>query len=83
MSSGLLATIAWGFVLVIYCTFRVLGIEDPILGNVFQLLTGAWIAALTLAQGKKTSKVEDRLEKLTALAKSEHPELAGELDEQN
>lgn len=59
MSSGLLATIAWGIILVTYCVFRAFGIEDPILGQVFLLLTGLWVGNLTLAQGKKQAKLED------------------------
>jgi hypothetical protein len=40
-------------VLVTYCAFRAFGIEDPILGQVFLLLTGLWVGNLTIAQGKK------------------------------
>lgn len=53
MASGLLATIAWAVVLVTYCVFRGFGIEDPILGQVFLLLTGLWVGNLTIAQGRK------------------------------
>lgn len=70
MSSGLIATVAWVFVLIIYCAFRWIGIEDPFLGNAFLLLTGAWIGFLTLAQGKKQARAEEKaaalLEKLEA-----------------
>lgn len=59
MSSGLLATIAWFVVLIIYCIFKAVGIDDPLLGQAFLLLTGAWVGNLTLAQGKKQAKVED------------------------
>jgi hypothetical protein len=59
MSSGLLATIAWGIVLVTYCAFRAFGIEDPILGQVFLLLTGLWVGNLTIAQGKKQARTEE------------------------
>lgn len=62
ISSGLLATVAWFFVLIIYCTFRAFGIEDPLLGQAFLLLTGAWVGNLTLAQGKKQAKTEERNE---------------------
>lgn len=81
MSSGLLGTVAWFAVLIIYCVFRAFGIEDPLLGQAFLLLTGAWVGNLTLAQGKKTAKVEAQVEKLKEVAKAEHPEVAGELDE--
>lgn len=80
MSSGLLATVAWAAVLIIYCVFRAFGIEDPLLGQAFLLLTGAWVGNLTLAQGKKNAKVEQDVQKLKQVAKDEHPEVAGELD---
>jgi|SRR6478735_1278096 len=59
LTNGLLATIVWVVVFIVYCTFKAFKIEDPILGNVFQLLTGLWIGTLTLAQGKKANKVEE------------------------
>lgn len=59
MSSGLLATVAWFVVLVIYCIFKAVGIDDPLLGQAFLLLTGAWVGNLTLAQSKKQAKVEE------------------------
>lgn len=62
MGNGLIATIAWVLVLIIYCVFRANGIEDPALGNVFVVVTGAWVASLTLAQSKKTAKVEEEQE---------------------
>jgi hypothetical protein len=81
MSSGLLATVAWFVVLIIYCAFRAFGIEDPLLGQAFLLLTGAWVGNLTLAQGKKAAKVEQDVQKLKQVVKEEHPGVAGELDE--
>lgn len=60
MSNGLAATIAWGVVLVIYVTFRAFKIEDPLLGQAFLLLTGAWVGSLTLAQGRKTAEAEQK-----------------------
>lgn len=63
MANGLLATIAWGVVLVIYCTFRAFKIEDPLLGQAFLLLTGAWVGTLTLAQGRKTAEAEEKAAK--------------------
>lgn len=81
MSNGLVATVAWFVVLVIYCLFRAFGIEDPLLGQAFLLLTGAWVGNLTLAQGKKTAKVEQDVQKLKQVAKENHPEVAGELNE--
>lgn len=87
MSSGLIGTAAWILVLVIYCVFRAFGIEDPLLGQAFLLLTGAWVGNLTLAQGKKRASVEETVEKVTQtveklkdVAKAEHPDLAGELE---
>lgn len=64
MANGLLATIAWGVVLVTYCVFRAYGIEDPILGQVFLLLTGLWVGNLTLAQGKKTARTDEKVDRL-------------------
>lgn len=81
MSSGLLATIGWFVVLAIYCTFRAFGIEDPQLGGAFMLLTGAWVGILTAASAKKRAEVEEKVKKLEEVAKSEHPDIAGELDE--
>lgn len=81
LSSGLLGTVAWFVVLIIYCGFRAFGIEDPLLGQAFLLLTGAWVGNLTLAQGKKNAKVEYDVQKLKQVAKEEHPEISGELDE--
>lgn len=93
MSNGLVATIAWGFVLVIYCTFRAFKIEDPFIGQAFLLLTGAWVGLLTLVAGKKTAKTADKaedaaaevarlqakLDKLAEVAKKDHPEIEHEL----
>lgn len=62
MANGLLSTIAWFVVLIIYCVFRAFGIQDPLLGQAFLLLTGAWVGNLTLAQGKKTAKQEETRE---------------------
>lgn len=64
MSNGLIGTVAWGIVLITYCTFRAFGIEDPILGQVFLLLTGLWVGNLTLAQGKKQAVTERKVERL-------------------
>lgn len=80
-SSGLVTTIAWVVVLIAYCVFRAFGIEDPLLGQAFLLITGAWVGNLTLAQGKKTAKVEEKVQKLAEIAKTEHPDIAGELDD--
>src|SRR6476659_7556823 len=62
LSSGLLATVAWFVVLIIYCTFRAFKIEDPLLGQAFLLLNGAWVGNLKLAQGKKAAKTEEKAE---------------------
>lgn len=59
MANGLVATVAWFLVLGVYCTFRAYGIEDPALGQAFLVLTGAWVGVLTLAQGKKQTKIEE------------------------
>ena len=59
MSNGLISTMAWFLVLIIYVVFRANDIEDPALGQAFLVLTGAWVGVLTLAQGKKQAKVED------------------------
>lgn len=69
MSNGLLATIAWFILLVIYCTFKAKGIEDPTLGNAFILVTGAWVGMLTLAQGRKNAKTEEKAEEAKESAK--------------
>lgn len=100
MANGLIATIAWVLVLAIYCTFKAIHIDDPLLGQAFLLLTGAWVGSLTLAQGRKVSKneeqvesnrvaleqqkesadnVEKRVERLTEVAKQEHPQIAEDL----
>jgi len=64
MSNGLIGTIAWGIVLIAYCTFRAFGIEDPLLGQAFLLLTGAWVGNLTIAQSKKQAAVEEKVNRL-------------------
>lgn len=86
MANGLVATIAWGLVLTVYCVFRAFGIEDPLIGQAFLLLTGAWVGNLTLAQGKKAQRVEEiavnnqaKIDKLAEVAKAEHPEIAKDL----
>ena len=71
MSNGLLATIAWVLVLIVYSVFKALKIEDPTIGNVFQLVTGMWVGILTLAHNRKQADVkeaaEDAVDDVTAL----------------
>lgn len=88
LSNGLIGTVAWVIVLVIYCCFRAFGIEDPLFGQVFLMLTGAWIGNLTIAQNRKTARVEEkteqtaqrveataqRVERLADVAAEHHPE---------
>ena len=62
-SNGLLATVGWFLTLIIYCTFRAFEIEDPFLGQAFLLLTGLWVGNLTLAQGKKQAKTEEKADR--------------------
>jgi hypothetical protein len=57
-ANGALATAGWVLVLIVYCAFRAFGIEDPIIGQAFLLLTGLWVGNLTIAQGKKQARVE-------------------------
>ena len=80
MSNGLIATLAWGAVLALYCVFQALKIEAPALNQAFLLLTGGWVGMLTLAQSKKNAKVEQDVDKLKEVAKEHHPEIAGDLD---
>jgi len=75
MANGLIGTIVWCVVLVVYVTFRAFKIEDPLLGQAFLLLTGAWVGNLTIAQGRKTQRTEEKVEKLEQVVKREHPEL--------
>lgn len=75
MSNGLAATTAWGVVLVIYCTFRALKIEDPMLGQAFLLLTGAWVASLTFAQSRKTAEAEEKAAKAEKKAEAAKEEI--------
>lgn len=77
MANGLISTIAWTLVLIIYCTFRAFKIEDPLLGQAFLLLTGAWVGTLTIAQGKKNQQTEQKVEKLEQVVK----EKVADLDE--
>lgn len=67
-ANGALATAGWVLVLIVYCTFRAFKIEDPILGQAFLLLTGLWVGNLTIAQGKKSAKVEETAERAEAKA---------------
>lgn len=67
-ASGAVATAAWVLVLILYCVFRAFGIEDPIIGQAFLLLTGLWVGNLTLAQGKKQAKTEETAKRAEAKA---------------
>lgn len=69
VSSGKLITAGWFVTLVVYCAFRAKGIEDPMLGNVFFAVTGGWVGWLTLAQGRKSMKVEEKVERLEKAVK--------------
>lgn len=80
MSNGLVATIAWVIVLILYCTFQALRIDAPGLNQAFFLLTGGWVGMLTLAQGKKNADTKNDVEKLKEVAKENHPETTGELE---
>lgn len=80
LASGLIYTIGWGVLLVVYSTFQVLKIEAPALDQAFLLLTGGWVGMLTLAQSRKNQKVEEDVSKLKKVAVEEHPEKAGELE---
>lgn len=78
-ANGALATAGWVLVLIVYCTFRAFKIEDPILGQAFLLLTGLWVGNLTIAQGRKASKVEETAVRAEAKAdalevRAEHSE---------
>lgn len=80
MANGLIATIAWGILLIIYSTFRALKIDAPGLDVAFQLLSGGYVGLLTLLAGKKSQKVQDEVEQLKEVAKKQHPESAGDLE---
>lgn len=58
MSNGLVASLAWFVILILYCTFQVLHIDAPGLNQAFLLLTGGWVGMLTLAQSKKNTREE-------------------------
>lgn len=64
VSSGKLITAGWVITLIIYCVFRLRGVEDPTIGNAFFAVTGGWVGFLTLLQGKKTAKTEEKVERL-------------------
>lgn len=85
MSSGLVATIGWFALLVIYCTFQALHIDVPAVNNAFPILTGGWVGMLTLAQSAKNRQTADDTEQnkedvkqLKKVAKKEHPKVAKE-----
>jgi hypothetical protein len=82
MTNGLIATIAWFIVLILYCAFQALHVDAPGLNQAFLLLTGGWVGMLTLAQSKKNAETQGDVDKLKTVAKKEHPELAGEIDGQ-
>lgn len=71
MGNGLLATIAWFVLLILYVVFRSLKIEAPGLDLAFQVLTGGWVAMLTLAQSRKNQKTERDVEVLKEVVKEE------------
>jgi hypothetical protein len=66
VSSGKLITAGWFITLIVYCTFRARGIEDPMIGNVFFAITGGWVGWLTLVQGRKNAKDESRADRAEA-----------------
>lgn len=67
-ANGMLATVAWFIMLVAYITLRAFGIEDPLLGQAFLLLTGAWVGNLTIAQGRKTAEIEEKADRAEKIA---------------
>lgn len=69
VSSGKLITAGWFVVFVAYCVFKAQGIDDPMIGNVFITVTGGWVGWLTLMQGKKSEKTEDRVARLEQVVK--------------
>jgi hypothetical protein len=71
MSNGLLATVAWFILLILYVTFRGFKIEAPGLDLAFQVLTGGWVAMLTLAQSRKNLKTEEEVKELKQTVKDE------------
>jgi hypothetical protein len=86
MSSGLIATVGWFSLLIVYCVFKWQKIEAPSIDQAFLLLTGGWVGMLTLAQNRKNQKVEEKadsaqadVDKLKEVAVQNHPESAGDL----
>lgn len=80
MSNGLIATIAWFIVLVLYSVFQSLHVDAPGLNQAFLLLTGGWVGMLTLAQSKKNAETAEDVDKLKEVAKEKHPDIAGEIE---
>jgi hypothetical protein len=64
MGNGLVATIAWFLLLVLYSVFRALHVDAPGLDQAFLLLTGGWVGMLTLAQSRKSQKVEEDVKEI-------------------
>lgn len=88
MSNGLVATVAWFVLLIIYCIFQGLHVDAPALNQAFFMLTGGWVGMLTLAQSNKNKQNEEDtkqntedVKKLKKVAKKEHPREAKELDD--
>jgi hypothetical protein len=59
MGSGLIATIAWFILLCLYVGAQSLSIEAPGIHTAFTMLTGGWVAMLTLAQSRRSQKNEE------------------------
>lgn len=76
--NGVLATAGWIMVLGVYIGFRSFGIQDPIIGQAFLLVTGLWVGNLTIAQSKRNVVVEDTAKRAEAKADDALLHQAGE-----
>lgn len=73
-ADGRLATGAWFIVFCAYLGFRLANIDAPELTNAFVTITGIWVGNLGIAQSKKVSRVEEKVQRLHDVALKEHPD---------
>lgn len=84
LHNGRASTIAMFLVFVVYVTFQLLHIHDEVITNVFVTMAGIWIGNLGIAQGRKTQRIEEKVNRLQEVAITHHPDAAPavEMDDQ-
>jgi hypothetical protein len=82
LQNGRFTALVWAVVFVVFITFRVLRIDDGgAVTNAFVAMTGILVGNLGIAQGRRSARSEEDIEKLKATAIQQHPETREQLDE--